>query len=62
MITETGDVIALLCKTGGGGATRKTRTDDNNAVFTAVSRIDQLHVEFMAGPLLGERTGGNLGV
>ncbi len=62
LITETGDVVALLGEAGGGGTSGEAGTDDDDAVFAAVGRVDQLHVEFMAGPLFGKGSGRNLGV
>ena len=62
LITEAGNVIALFGETGGGSTPGKAGSNHDDAVFAAVGGVDQLHVEFMAGPLFGKGSGGNLGV
>ncbi len=62
LITETGNVVALLGEAGGGGTPGETGTHHDHGILPAVGGIDQLHVEFVAGPFLGKGSGGNLGV
>ncbi|MCD6049282.1 MAG: hypothetical protein K0Q55_685 [Verrucomicrobia bacterium] len=54
--------VTQLSQRGGSGGAGQTGTDDDDLVFPLVRRIDQLAVELVALPLLGERAGRDVGL
>ena len=62
MIAEDVDVVAELAEGGGGGGAGQTGADHDDAELAPVGRIDQLGLEAMVVPLLGDGAAGDPGV
>ena len=58
---EALDVVAEFAEAGGGSATGKAGTDDDDVVLALVGRIDQLEIELVLVPGLLNRPGGGVG-
>ena len=59
---EIEDVVAQLAERRRRRRARQPRADDDDGVLALVGRVDQLHLELVPVPLLGNRPGGNLRV
>ena len=59
---EAQDVVAKLAQRRRGRRPREARADDDHRVLAPVCGIDQLRLEAMAIPFLGEGAGRNFGV
>ena len=57
---EAVDVVAELGKRGGGRRPGEARAHDDDRVLALVRGVDELDLEPMAVPLLGQRSGGHL--
>src|SRR5699024_9338303 len=55
-------VVALFAERGGGSGSGEAGSDDDDLVASAVRRVDEIAVEFVVGPLLGDGTFGDFGV
>ena len=62
LVAEDLDVVAELGHRGGGGAAREAAADHDHAVLPLVGGVDELHVEAVLRPLLGDRARGDVGL
>ena len=59
---EVQDVVAELTERRGRRCARQSRSDADDRVLALVGRVDELDLELVPIPLLGNRSGRNLGV
>ena len=62
LVTKARHVVTLLGETRCSSTPCQAGANYNHTIFTAVGRVDQLHVELVAGPLLREWAFGDFGI